>query len=182
MDKPKFLPGDVVFVMHHDNWISKVIAWFMRSKWSHSAIVIDVGHNYTFLLETTDLQVAMGTLDTYIEKDSTSVEVLRMQNVDLYEIVNALSVSSKINYGTLYGFLQLFGFAIKTLGKRVGLNIPNFIRQGIVCSGVVSYTLKLLNLDIFKDSDPENIDTEELYQNLKKLNFITVYSKEASKK
>ena len=46
--------GDIVFVMHTKNWISKLFAGVMGSKWSHSALVYGKLNGELVLLETND--------------------------------------------------------------------------------------------------------------------------------
>lgn len=155
--------ADIGFVMHHDNWISKVIAWFMGSQWSHSFIVLEDSKERTYLLETSDFEVTIGLLETYLNDPNVSLELWTSDVVSDNERVNIVNGSMRV-HGQIYGYLQLLSLGIRRLLMRIGVRVPNFIRQGVVCNQVVSYGYTESNLPVLDDIDPESIDTQELYE------------------
>lgn len=173
-------PGDVGFVMHHDNKMSKLIAWFMGSKWSHSFVVISKTDYHIFIAETSDFQVTIGSLDRYLDSKTDSVEIYSKQDAD--EIMRkAASIRSTLYYGSIYGYLQLLSLGLRCLLKRFGYRIPNFIRWGMVCTAVPLYTWNGIDsTDPVCTTNPESIDTEDLYQLIKgSTNWACIFSKEA---
>ena len=67
-------PGDVCFVMHNDSWLSRAIAWFMGSQWSHSFIVLEVAADRTYIMETSDYTVTFGHLERYLQDPNVTLE------------------------------------------------------------------------------------------------------------
>jgi len=157
-------PGDIIFVMHHDDLISRTIAWFMKSQWSHSALIIDNGKQFTFTTETNVFCVKHGTLEAYLEDDFTSLEIWSPINLE-EKIRNKIAKNSLDYVDKAFGWLQLISLGIRRLLMRIGIKIPNFIRQGLVCDHVILYCYKNYISDF--PEDKESIDTEELYQIIK---------------
>ena len=172
----KFEPGDVVFIMHNDNTLSKIIAKFMKSKWSHSAVVIGHLNGEPVLCETSDLQTGFNMLDRYIVGPECDVRVYRrklskVQKLKVFE-------NAKKQNGIPYGWFQLLSFAIRriilnTFGKRIN----NFIRQGQVCCATVGYCLQGLGGFELSKLDPESYDTQELEDMMEKNGFKIVFEK-----
>lgn len=156
-------PGDVVFVMHNDNKLSRIIAGAMGSKWSHSALVADVGASYVWLCETSDLEVTAGTFDRYLADPAVSLEVWSHKTMTP-EARSATVKGAMAQIGTVYGFLQLLSLGVRRLCMRMGLKFGNLFRQGMVCCAVVLYGLKE---SVYPTVDPEGMDTEEMYQMIK---------------
>lgn len=154
-------PGDVFFLMHHDNLISKVLAWFMRSRWSHSGMIIEVAKS-TYVCETSDYEVTVGRLDRYLTDPNVTMEVwtpIEMTDEDREMVVNRCLE----NVETLYGYLQLISFGIRALLARVGIKIKNFIKQGYVCNENVLSGYVLSKATPFYGIDPKSIETQEMY-------------------
>ena len=155
--------GDIVFVMHNDNVISKIIAWFMKSRWSHSAVVVDVTPFRTYLCETSDFQVMIGTYDRYVHDAQTSIEVWRSERKISDKDMKVMLENAVDAEGTTYGYLQLFSFGLRRMLMRFNIKIPNFIRQGMVCCAVPLRAYTMSPIVEFNGIDPESIDTQEMY-------------------
>jgi hypothetical protein len=158
-------PGDIGFSINKKNVISKVMAWFMGSKWSHSLLIFDQGKRQTYTLETSDFEVYNGDLERYLLNKDVAMEIWRPNSLD-HNAINIVLNESHKSIGKTYGYLQLLSFAVRCLFKKIGIKIPHFIQTGIVCNQVVllGYVKSgLPELSI----DPKSIDTEELYQIIK---------------
>jgi hypothetical protein len=156
-----FNPGDIVFLIHKENLLSRVIAWAMSSKWSHSAVVAGELLGNTMLIETSDFQVTVNDLERYIKDENCSIEVYSPQCDDETKAKIA-DQSYKLN-GQIYGYLQLISLGLRRLFK---LKIKNFFRQGLVCCHVVFYGYKGFGFSCSVE-DPEAYDTQELYDMVK---------------
>lgn len=153
-------PGDIVFVMHRDSWVSRTIAWFMASRWSHTALIFDSGR-HVITTETNPYCVKHGTM-TALDRDKAS-EYEVWSPIGMSDWQRREIVDRSIDWiDKPYGWLQLFSLGVRRLVMRIGLKIPNFIRQGLVCNHVVLYAY-IGQIPQFP-ADPESIDTEELYQ------------------
>jgi hypothetical protein len=164
MEKKMLKPGDIGFLMHHDNWISKAIAWFTKSKWSHVFIVLETGQHRVYTVETSDFEVVVHTLEDYINDKNVSFEIYR---ADCLEEVQRQMISREClkTLGETYGYLQLISFGIRCiLSRYFGIKIHNFFRQGIVCCGVALVGYSKTNIPGLMGIDPESIDSEETYQ------------------
>lgn len=163
-DPTIFKPGDIFFLKTKDRWISKAIAWFMNSQWSHCGIVIGNLPHDTVTLETSDFEVCRQSMRDYVyQPHRYKLKVVRIigENQNLSE-QEALRVDDELS-GKIYGYLQFISLAIRGLLKRVGKKIPNFIRQGIICTGVVVYAKQKIEGPLF-GVDAEDLDVEDLYQ------------------
>jgi len=174
-----FQPGDVGFLMHHDNKLSKIIAWFMQSRWSHSFLVAEPTRQEIYLVETSDFQVGFGSLLDYLKDDSAEFVVYRPKNIlddERQEIVDR----AKKQRNKIYGYLQLISLGIRRLLMRINIKINNFFHQGLVCTHVITYGYHGSNIPELSKLDPESIDTEELYQIVKNsVNFELIFEKKA---
>lgn len=168
----KFEPGDIVFVMHHKNIISKIISKVMGSKWSHSAIVYGECFNKTMLCETSDFQVNLDYLDRYLDDPNCELEVYRKNGIS--EHGPKIRSNCDPMLGKMYGYLQLLSLGLRRLFR---LKIPNFIHQGMVCCHVVAYALNNVDRE-FTRLDKEYFDTEELYDMLGCFKFKMIFRKE----
>lgn len=169
--------GDIVFVMHHDNIISKTIAKAMGSKWSHSALVYGNMNGRALLCETSDFEVTLNWFDRYLKDKNVSLEVYRHK--DHYNVINGneevIQDMCDSILGKMYGYLQLISLGVRRLFK---LRIPNFISSGLVCCHVIGYGLNIIKDSGLDGIDPESFDTEELYQMLKGKGWVEILKKE----
>ena len=170
-------PGDIGFIIHKDNWISKAIAWFMGSKWSHTFLVIDQSSKLTYTAETSDFEVTIGTVELYKLDPNVEMEIWTNDLMSEDEKQQSAAHAYKL-YGMNYGYLQLISLGIRRLLMRVGIKIKNFFRFGIVCTAVPLEGMRHIKASGLYGIDPESIDTEELYQKIKKSNkWRKVYTK-----
>lgn len=165
--------GDVVFVNHKRNVISKIFSNVMGSDFSHSGIIYGELNGEMVLLETNDYCVNINYMQRYIEDNNCLIEVLRrvkpMTTLDKGLIVD----HGKPLIGMLYGYLQLPFLALRRLFK---LKLRNFSRQGLVCCHVIGYCYQGIESPLYK-IDPESFDTQELYEMLILGKFETIYKK-----
>lgn len=171
-------PGDVVFVMHHDNLLSRVIAWFMGSKWSHSALVIEQGAFFTYLAETSDFNTTTGNLDRYLTAKGTSVEI--WTKPDLTDKEREIIVRGAMeNFDKVYGYLQLFlSLNVRAILRKLHIRIGNYIRQGWTCNEYVLSGLVKVERTGFAGINPKSIDTEEMHSLMTKVGWVVSYSKD----
>lgn len=173
----KFKPGDIFFINHHDNPLSKVIAWFMKSSFSHSGLILEQTSKRTYTLETSDYEVTQSLFEDYIDDPYVSIEVYRKEDLSDEEREDIMERALAVDNAG-YGYLQLLSFAVKRLLKRVNISIPNIIRQGLVCCHVVLYGYQGSGIKELDKVDPENWDTQELYDFVKGANLTLVYKKD----
>jgi hypothetical protein len=136
----------------------------MGSKWSHCGIVIDRSVDRTYTTETTDYEVAIGILESYLHHPKVSIEVYRAKSLD--EETRRMVVSECLkNLWKTYGYLQLISLGLRRLLSRyLGIKIGNFFRQGVICCGHVLSGYSKTSIPTIGGMDPESVDTEELYQ------------------
>ena len=178
-----FKQGDIVFVMHERSKLSRVIAWFMHSSFSHTALVCHTNFfGRELLTETSDFEVMNNYLDRYLKDPSVSLEVYRDPNLkdgDRFQI----AYKSTEQLGNVYGYLQLISFAIRNIIYRItGKKIKNFFRQGQVCCSVVGYAYQnaLGDRHWLGKIDPESYETEEL-RKMVSSNMVLIYKKQGVK-
>ena len=151
-----FKSGDIGFVMNKAV-ISKIIAKFMGSRWSHSFMVVGKINGVTMIIETTDFEVIISPIDEYL--DGRDLVVFRNKKVKSKQIAKQSFKLVK----TRYGYLQLLSLGLRRLLMKVGIKIKNVVRSGLVCCAVPLYAYQKSDTDLAA-IDPESIDTEELYQ------------------
>lgn len=160
----EFKPADVGFCITHTNWVSRAIAWFTGSKWSHAFLVKEITPKHTYIQETNSFCVTIDYLESHIINPDQSIEIwspIDISDSEREEIVEEAYIKT---YGYVYGYMQLISFGIRRLLMRIGIKINNFFRQGVVCDHVVSYGYKKSSIPELTNIDPESIDSEELYQ------------------
>jgi hypothetical protein len=178
MNMPRFEPGDIFFVMHKNNILSRLIAKWMGSKWSHCGLVIEHGNLFIHTSETSDFQIVGSYLESYMLNDKVELEVLRLPIQQAFGVQMALDATTRNQW--LYGWLQLLvSFNIKLLLKRVNIKIKNFIRMGLVCNHHVLYACQKSGLEFFNSLDVEEYETQETYEMLKAQGARTIFYKES---
>ena len=156
-------PGDVVFIMHHDSKLSKLIAWFMRSKWSHSALVVDVSESgEIWLSETTDTQIAHGRFSSYLNDPACTLEVLSPIGVSRADLFAGIAEAEN-NTGRIYAYWQLLSLAVVCIGERLGLRLPNVLPFGFVCNSHVLDAVQAYPIAPLHGVKPQSIHTERMY-------------------
>jgi len=177
-----FQPGDVFFLIHSKNDISKAIAAFTGSKWSHTGMIMEAGGYATYTIETCDFLVWTNHFEKYLNDPHCLMEVYRPKiNPDKLHIV--IKAAQK-THGQMYGYFQFISLGIRGLLRVAGFLklakwLPNFIRQGIVCNQVVLTGYTHSDIPGLQGIDPESIDHEETYQIISKSDrFELLYKKE----
>lgn len=171
--------GDMGFIFHRDNPMSKVIAWFMGSRWSHSFIVLEVTPMRTYICELSDFTVTIGAIDRYMTDAQVDLEVWSPNLTS--EQREKMAAASLTQYNTLFGYTQLLSLALRRMLMRIGIRIPNWIRQGLVCDQLVLYGYQFSPISPFAGMDPKSADTEEMYQMMLRSGaFTKVLEKQAA--
>lgn len=172
--------GDIVYVMHHDNRLSRLIAWFMKSKWSHSAIVIGSDRKRHYLCETSDFEVTLGSLERYMDDPRCSVEIWTpkaLSNGARKEV----SDRAVTHVGRMYPYLQLLTFALRNGLRRFGIKIPNLFTRGYTCNQNWLEGYTQTHGSPFVGMDCKQLDTQETYDIMKNSgHFELVLSKDAN--
>lgn len=177
--RPELKPGDIFFVMHHDHWLSKTIAWFMQSKFGHSGLILEQTAKRVYTLETTDFEVTESLFDRYENDEFCSFEVWRQEALS-DDDRQAIMTRALFYDKAVYGYLQLLSFAVKRLLGRLGIRIPNLVRSGLVCCHVVLYGYQGSGVKGLDQADPEEFDTQELYEMVENSSMIKVYEKKVN--
>lgn len=172
-------PGDVFLIRSRGFWYSDAIAWFMKSQWSHCGFVrykAVTGENIT--LETSDYEMTYGSLEKYVaHPEKYHLKVFRVNGAFESEEKQqlAMSITDELYWGNLYGYLQLLSFAVVCLGRRVGIKIPNFIRQGQVCTAGPLHYLSQSTHPLFAGVDPESLQTQDFADMLDKVGAEVIF-------
>jgi hypothetical protein len=177
----KFLPGDIGFSMDHGNTISKIFKWAMSSKWSHSFLIQEQTPTRIYTSETSSFEVQLHCLESYIQNPNYEFEIWRHTGLTDQDRRRVADLAVAKTLGETYGYLQLFSLGLRIILRKFRIRMTNFIRQGIVCCGHVATGYHLAQIPGWVDVDPENIDTEEMYQSLPYLGFERVAVKLRSK-
>ncbi len=111
--------GDIVFVMHHGSWVSRAFGWFMDSRWSHCAMVADVGDIDTYLHETSDTQTKVGMLSLYELEPKDEIEIVRVNMGGRLSREIASRHAAKY-HNEMYGYIRLVGAGIRRLMMKLG--------------------------------------------------------------
>ena len=142
-------------------WISRTIAWFLKSNYSHTFLGLHYGAGQgrlgPMILEADSHGVEIDALDVYAKREKL---------IELYEPLLAKSLVSKAMdaifekyHRSHYGYLQLLGFVPIFLLRRIGIRVGNFFGGGIICSELIWEYLRELGF-------------KEIYQS-KKANSVT---------
>lgn len=179
--------GSVVYVMHHDSKMSRLIAWFMKPRnapkdwkpWSHSAIVVDQGERDAWLCETTDTQIAYGSYRRYLEDPNCSIEVFEPIGVT-EEVIKRGIEESENNVGSIYAYWQLLSWALACLLAKIGISFPNLLPYGWVCNSHVLDGIRHYPIEPFYGIRPQSIHTGQMYDMMKESkNWNSVFTKNA---
>ena len=151
--------------MHHKNPISRIIAAFMKSPFSHSGVIYDTSGRDVITMETTDYEVTANFFDRYLSEERCSIQVWREENLPISQRVEAALASKKLNLQT-YGYFQLLSWAFEILMGKIGIKLPHLIRWGIICNHVPLYAYQNIEGSLISTKDPEAQHTEQMRQML----------------
>lgn len=125
------MKGDIFFSASN-SWISKAIRWFTKSNVSHTGIIIN-NQKRKLVLEAATRQVHITTYDKHYKKGY--IEIYRPK-IDEKMVDKAIDCVISKHLEKPYGYLQLLGFAIVCLLKRIGIKIKNPLKMHSICSEV----------------------------------------------
>jgi hypothetical protein len=94
--------GDVGFVIDRNSKLSKTIAWFMKSRWSHSFIVLGEFKGETLIAETSNFEVMISTLSRYESDPMCSMEIYSQSSLSDEDRETSVVESEKILKTTRY--------------------------------------------------------------------------------
>jgi hypothetical protein len=173
-----FKPGDIFFVMHHDSWLSKTIAWFMGSKWSHCGIILEETKFRTYTCETSDFEIVYSDLERYLHDPQVTMKVIRLPVSEDVGVDMAINATTRNQM--MYGHLQLlFSLSVVELFRKIHIQIKNYLRQGIVCCEHVLYACKLSRIVELVSLDPYQLDTQQTHDILIACGAIEIFSRGA---
>jgi len=154
--------GDIGFLIHKDSWMSRVIAWFMGSRWSHTFLVVEKGVFCTWVSETTETIICTGILNNYLDDIEVEMEIFRPKITpgEKHKVVERCLE----NHGKWYAYIQFISQGIRLLLKKIGIKIPNFLPYGLQCNSHVLTGYCLTSIPGLEGIVPQSVDTEELYQ------------------
>lgn len=178
MTTPKFQKGDVYFVMHHDETLSKIIAWFMQSQWSHCGFVLDGNSpDRTYVSETSDYEVTLAWIERYLIDPNCSIEVWRPTQ-QTPEQIDTVANRLLQNQESLYAYWQLLSFALKCLLARIKINIPNLLPWGYICDQHVLSGEVLIPTSGVYGLAPHQYQTQQWYEMMQASNAYTLIYKQ----
>lgn len=162
--------GYVCFAYSKNEWIAKAIAWFTRSKWSHSFITVPPMFDREMVMEA----ATGGTQTVMFDK------AYRNNPNQRYEVYK-LKVSKKaIDKAILkcmdrlempYGYLEYPWFMWRSLNKLFGRDIKNqdnWSKKDEVCSGLASFFLKSVGFKrLFRGFGKNSITAQDVYEAVK---------------
>lgn len=159
--------GSVIFIMHHDSKLSRLIAWFMGTKWCHSALVVETSRREIWLSETTDTQVAYGAFTRYFYDPNCSFEAFEPLDCTKKEQGKCIE-AAKQNVGRLYAYHQLLSWALSCLLARAGFKLKNLLPYGLICNSHVLTGIRCFKSGPFYNIKPQSIHTGQMYELMKK--------------
>jgi hypothetical protein len=170
------------------SWISRVIKWFTKSKWSHCFVVwrvIGPTDDDVLLIEAGEFQVQIVTLGKYM-RGNYEFEILNVSPLINSEKKKEADKKLVSKVETLYGWLQLIGFGIVILLRKWfgWKSKKNIWGRGKICSEVVAEYLIDCGIDyksLCGDKDINLISPEDIYKFLKSRNCDVIMKKEINK-
>lgn len=169
------------------SWISRVIRWFTKSRWSHCFVVWKVldGENgdgwHVLVIEAGEFTVQIVPFAKYLRKDSV-FELYDVSSITDNALKERADLSLLKQVETLYGWLQLIGFGIVILMRKwFGLKRRhNIFGMGKICSEVVAeYLLNrgVKREELCGDKDINLISPQDIYVFVRSKNCPMVLTK-----
>lgn len=152
--------GDIGFVYNgKGNWFSKTVAWFMKSQWSHSFIVLGKIHGVVMVLETSDFEITINRMSRY--QDGRPLKIYRRSN-ELNDAEKYILLTSTFPLlGKIYGYRKFLFMGLRRLLMRLKMLVKMRFNNDMVCCDVVMHAYKYVESSI---KEVKDIDTEELFQ------------------
>lgn len=176
-----FQIGDIGFVIHRNNVLSRLIAWFCSGEWSHSFLVLDAGSSdRTYVSETSNYEVTIGWIERYTEDPKVAMEVIRLPNLSASD-ASAIAERALSQEERVYPYWQFLSLALKGLLSKIGVRIPNMLPFGYDCNEHVHYAEQASNLSWLTSVNPQSIQIEEFYHLVKSIpGAVTIYKKDSA--
>lgn len=153
--------GTIGFCTNRRSFISKVIRWFTRSRWSHTYVIRQTDPDI-LVLEAGKYQVQIVPITKYESSKYQNVffvpEGFKSEDIAL----GLMAAGDKIEAN--YGWLQLVGNIPVIIMKRLfGMKISNPSKGGIVCSELVLQYLRGLDpTGPWRSLDRNTVSPEDL--------------------
>jgi len=162
-----FLPGDVAFVMHWDNWMSKAISWFTQipglPRFSHTVLIVESAPDRTYTSETSDYESTIGWIERYTTDPNVYMEVWRLPDMTDGERATAV-MRGLSQQETVYPYWQLLSLAIRGILKKIGIHIGNILPWGYDCNEHVHYSLLKTHYPELANTEPHSLDNLDFYK------------------
>lgn len=155
--------GTIGFCTKRASFVSKVIRWFTRSRWSHTYVIRQVEPDI-LVLEASTFQVQLVPITKYESRKFSNVFFRPEGFKDADVSCGLMKAEDKIE--THYGWLQLVGNIPVIIIKRLfGLKIHNPSKGGVVCSELVLQYLRGLEPSgPWNSMDKDTVSPEDLYE------------------
>lgn len=154
------------------SWISKIIRWFTKSRWSHTfiiwKIIKDEDRVYILVIEAGEFIVHIVPFSKYLSGDFY-FEIYDITPITIKENEGIAEEKLLSKIGRLYGWLQLIGFGIVILLRKwFGWKLKrNIWKKGKICSEVVAEYLIDRGVDkesLCQSKDINLISPEDIYK------------------
>jgi len=162
--------GYICFAYSKNEWIAKAIAWFTKSKWSHTFITIPPILGNEMALEAASVGTCPVLFDKgYRNNPDQIYEVYRVK-IPQEKIDNAI-VASLGRLQTPYGYLEYPWFVWRYINAWLGRDIrsqDNWSKRNLVCAGLSDFFLDDCGLSSLSDSYGYNsISAQDIYEIVK---------------
>lgn len=162
--------GYICFAYSKNEWIAKAIAWFTKSKWSHSFVTMPPILGREMAMEASASGVAMTPFDiAYRNNPNQTYEAYRF-NIDPEQIdLSLLKCMNELE--TSYGYLEYPWFIWRSFNKLFGRDIKNqnnWSKQGTVCSGLVRQFIENSgHKELFTGFGIDSANAQDVYEIVK---------------
>ena len=159
-----------VLVVQNERWLSKLIRWFIGSKWTHVGLIVVLDEGI-FVLESDNYRgVKAGIILSPISKYTESKRVLKfirsIHSTEDKDIGEYIKMAGRVKYDY---FNLLFKLPIRYLSKKLlnldiypGLNNPN----RMTCSEFIGYVFKEY-FDLYSKLSPSDIEKSYHFKEIK---------------
>lgn len=158
--------GCIGFSYSKNEWIAKAIAWFTKSKWSHSFLTVPAILGREMVMESGEHGVGMVPFDlAYRMNVNQNYEIYRFK-IDQDNIDSSILKTIDL-LETSYGFLEYPWFMWRALNKFFGKDIKkqnNWLQDGTVCSDLVRlYITNAGQGSLFEDFGVDAANAQDIY-------------------
>lgn len=162
--------GYVCFAYSKNEWIAKAIAWFTKSKWSHTFITVPSMLGKEMVMEAGAGGVEMVTFDKAYRNDSSQAyEVYRVKLPQ--EVIDRAILKCMESLELPYGYLEYPWFIWRFINRWFGRDIKgqnNWSTSKKVCAGLVDIYEDELGLQAYSEAFGNNsITAQDIYEIVK---------------